>query len=84
VLGLSLPAGPEAPEAALTVASARIDYDGKLRVVTSDGSAWRSQDVGVALPKPGQAIVVKAAVMGGYECRLGKWDSFLCTRADER
>jgi hypothetical protein len=80
VLRLPLPAAPAAPAGELTVTKSLIDYDGRLLFVTSDGQRWRSQDIGAPKPKVGQAITIVSNIVGASECRLSKWDTFLCVK----
>jgi hypothetical protein len=80
VLGVTLPGGGSSGGETFTVAKAQMESDGRVRFVTSGGEAWRSQDAGLELPKAGQSITIRDTVLGGYECRAGKWEVFLCSR----
>ena len=80
VLRLPFVSAPDAPTGELTVAKSQVDFDGRLLFVTSDGQKWRSQDVGAPRPRQGQAITISSNIMGSYDCRLGRFDSFLCMR----
>ena len=83
-LGVPLP-GPsdEAPRAA-SIERARIDGEGRLELVTTDGETWRSQDTGLQLPKSGQAMSIEPAGLSTFECRVSKWESFLCRQDRSR
>jgi hypothetical protein len=80
LLGVPLPSAGDDSTGPLTVAKSQIDYDGKVLITTSDGQRWRAQDVGAPRPKAGQAIAISSSVMNSYECRLSKWESFLCVK----
>ena len=56
----------------------RIDGEGRLELRTTDGELWRSDDTGLQLPKSGQAMTIKPTGFGGEECRVSRWESFLC------
>jgi hypothetical protein len=59
-----------------------VDGEGKLILVTRDGSVWasRERDSTLQPPKAGTEAVIKASFPGLYDCRVGKWMDFLCTR----
>jgi hypothetical protein len=74
---------PEAQEGAprsATLERTRIDGEGKLELLTTDGETWRSRDAGMQPPKSGQSMGIKPAGLGGYECSVSKWETFLCWR----
>ena len=73
----------EAPRAA-SIERARIDGEGRLELVTTDGETWRSQDTGLQLPKSGQAMSIEPAGLSTFECRVSKWESFLCRQDRSR
>ena len=78
VLGLSLPARHDDAPREVTLEKARIDGEGRLELVATDGETWRSQETGLQLPRSGQAMSIEPAGLSTFECRVSKWESFLC------
>jgi hypothetical protein len=64
------------------LASAEVDGEGKLVLVTQDGAVWRAveSDPRVQAPKPGDMLTIRRTTLGGYNCRVGRWLDFLCLR----
>lgn len=67
-----------------TIAAARIGGNGRLLVATAEATVWRQLD-GESFriaPSPGTAFEVERGALGSYICKVGRGNSFRCTRVD--
>ncbi len=78
LLGVPLPTAGTGEARDVTLGRTRIDGEGRLELVTTEGETWRSRDPGLELPRTGQTMNIQPADLGGYECRVSRWEAFLC------
>jgi hypothetical protein len=80
--GLPAPVPRSEQKLDAVLADARVDGEGKLVLLTSEGAVWREVESDPVLPPPtpGQPLAIEKASLGGYVCRLGRWVAFRCLR----
>jgi hypothetical protein len=80
--GLPAPVPRSEQKLDAVLADARVDGEGKLVLLTSEGAVWREVESDPVLPppRPGQPLAIEKASLGGYVCRLGRWVAFRCLR----
>lgn len=82
------PAPPPPPakvnQITTTVAAARIGGNGKLLVATAEATVWRQLDGETfrIAPSPGTAFEVERGALGSFVCKVGRGNSFRCSRVD--
>lgn len=70
-------------EVEITVASVGQLAAGMVSLTATDGAVW-NQTGGAAprhVPKPGDKVTIKRNFMGGYRCKLSRWEIVRCARA---